>query len=74
MSNPAARVIEKCGGHKVVAEMLGVHVSRVFRWTYPAERGGTDGEIPRKQQSKLLKRAKARGICLAPNDFFNEAA
>lgn len=50
--------------------MAGVHVSRVFRWTYPKERGGTDGVIPAKHQAALLDRARAAGIDLTPNDFF----
>lgn len=74
MSNVASRVIEKCGGHAVVAALVGVDVSRVHRWTYPPERGGTGGVIPTKQQAKLLTAARASGIDLKPDDFFDQAA
>jgi hypothetical protein len=66
----AKHVIDKCGGFDAVAEMLGCHVSRVYRWTYPPERGGTGGIIPSGRQVKLLKAARARGIELGPADFF----
>lgn len=68
--NPAQRVIEKCGGPQAVAEMVGVHVSNVHRWTYPKARGGSDGFIPSQQQQTLLTAARARGIELEPADFF----
>jgi hypothetical protein len=70
MQNPAAQVIEKCGGPQVVAEILGVDVSRVHRWTYPKERGGSDGIIPTRHQQRLLDEARSRGIELEPADFF----
>jgi hypothetical protein len=70
----AKHVIEKCGGPEKVAEMLGCHVTRVYRWTYPAERGGTGGIIPSKRQGALLVAARARGIDLSPADFFPRAA
>lgn len=70
MRNVAEQVIEKCGGHQAVAEMAGVHVSRVHRWTYPKERGGTGGLIPTQHQQKLLDEARDRGIDLGPSDFF----
>lgn len=71
--NPAQKIIEKCGGHAKVAEMIGVHVSRVHRWTYPKDRGGTDGLIPTQQQQALLEAARSRGIALTPSDFFDLA-
>lgn len=74
MSNPAARVIEKCGGHKTVAEWCGVDVSRVHRWTYSKKKGGTDGLIPTKQQRRLLEKARSAGVELSPADFFDQQA
>ena len=70
MRNVAEQVIEKCGGHQTVAEMAGVHVSRVHRWTYPKNRGGTGGLIPTQHQQTLLNEARKRGIDLGPPDFF----
>lgn len=74
--NQAYRVIEKCGGGDfgrgvaIVAEIAAVHTSRVHRWTYPKERGGTGGTIPSQHQQAILDGAKARGIELRPEDFF----
>lgn len=70
MSNPAEKVIQVCGGHEAVAEMCGVHVSRVYRWTYPIDRGGTGGIIPAKHQGKLLEEARRRDLPLKPEHFF----
>lgn len=70
---PAQRVIEKCGGETAVAEMAGVNVSRVYRWTYPKARGGTNGVIPSRHQQMILNKAKEAGIDLRPDDFFADA-
>jgi hypothetical protein len=70
MATPAEIIIEKFGGHARIAEILGVDVSRVYRWTYPEDRGGTGGLIPQKHQSKLLAEARSLGIGLTPADFF----
>lgn len=71
--SPAERIIEKCGGAGVVAEIVGVHVSRVHRWTYSKERGGTGGLIPAQHQQPILDRARERGIDISPADFFQSA-
>lgn len=52
--NVATRIIDKLGGHQAVAELLGCHVTRVYRWTHSLERGGTGGLIPLKQQRALI--------------------
>lgn len=70
MENVASRIIAKCGGHQAVAEMVGVDIANVYRWTYPRARGGTDGIIPSRHQAKLLQGARARGLPLEPADFF----
>lgn len=70
MSKVAATIIEKCGGHITVAEICGVHVTRVYRWTYPIEKGGSGGVIPTRHQAQLLRGARERGIGLMPEDFF----
>ncbi|KQO88923.1 hypothetical protein ASF33_20155 [Methylobacterium sp. Leaf92] len=73
MSSVAASIIAKCNGHAVVAEICGVHVTRVYRWTYPVEKGGSGGVIPTRHQALLLKGARERGIDLRPEDFFDAA-
>jgi hypothetical protein len=70
MKTPAEVVIEICGGPRAVANICGVDVSRVHRWTYPPDRGGTGGIIPAKHQNTLLDAARSRGLALRPEHFF----
>ena len=74
MQDIAAQVIEKCGGHRAVAEITGVHISRVHRWTYPKDRRGNDGVHPTKHQPTRLSEAAKRGLNLSPDDFFDTEA
>lgn len=73
MLNPAARIIGKLGGFAVVAKICDVDVSRVHRWTYEVERGGTGGFIPRKRQDLLLAAAPELNVPLTRADFFDAA-
>lgn len=68
--NIARNIIDKCGGAARVAQLVGIDKSNVHRWTYPKERGGSDGLIPAIHQQKLLAAAKIEGIDLSPDDFF----
>ena len=68
---PASTIIEICGGFRAVAEMTGRDVTRVHRWTYPKERGGTGGRIPSDMQDRLLAEANRRGLPLGPQHFFS---
>ena len=69
--NPAAAIVKKCGGAQAVADLVGVHVSNVHRWTYPRERGGTGGHVPARHQQAILDAARRLGIDLTPADFFD---
>lgn len=73
MSNAAEHIIRKCGGAARVAEMLGMDVSSVHRWTYPRDKKGAAGRVPSKRQAELLAKAREAGIDLTPGDFFDEA-
>ena len=73
MLNPASHIIALLGGPQATAELAGVHISRVFRWTYPKARGGTGGLVPAQHQQHLLDCARARGIALEPADFFRRS-
>lgn len=70
----ADRIIEKCGGVKRVAELVGQSENWVYRWRLPVERGGTGGRVPQKAQRKLIEAASLGLVDLAPADFFGEAA
>jgi hypothetical protein len=70
MLEPAKTVIDICGGLKATAKLARRDLSRVVRWTYPKDRGGTDGRIPSEAQPTLLVAARAEGIDLRPEHFF----
>lgn len=74
MNTPADLVIAKFGGHRAVADVLGLDLSRVYRFTYPKARGGSDGVIPAKHQRALLDAASVKDIDLRPEDFFAQRA
>ncbi|RUU24880.1 hypothetical protein EOD08_24235 [Mesorhizobium sp. M6A.T.Ca.TU.002.02.2.1] len=67
--DPAKSIIAKIGIEKV-SEITGKHVSRVYRWMYPKERGGTGGLIPQSDAPVLLAWAQENNIELSPADFF----
>jgi hypothetical protein len=71
MLEPATTVIRICGGPEAVADMVRRDQSRVRRWTYPKDRGGTGGLIPTEVQPRLLAEARNRGIDLRPDHFFS---
>jgi hypothetical protein len=64
------RVINKCGGIRNTAYLIGVSVQSVYKWTIPRNRGGTNGLIPQKRQIELMVAARQHGIILTPEDFF----
>lgn len=66
ISPVAQRVIAKCGGYKEAAQIVGRSESWVYRWTYPKNRGGTGGDVPKEAQQILV----LKGIC-QPADFFD---
>jgi hypothetical protein len=71
--DPARSVIAKIGVDKV-AEITGKHVSRVYRWMYPKEKGGTGGFIPPADAQVILAYAVSEGVPLSPAEFMVPAA
>lgn len=71
---PARSVLAKIGGVEVAAKITGKHVSRIYRWTYPREKGGTGGVVPHDDATKLLEYARANSLDLQPADFFATAS
>jgi hypothetical protein len=69
---PAASIIDRFGGPEVVQEITGADRTRVYRWTQPKDKGGTDGIIPLKPAQTLWAHAKANGIEI-PGDMFLSA-
>lgn len=70
MLEPAHTVIEICGGFRAVSEVVRRDETRVRRWTYPKDRGGTGGLIPAECQQMLMDAAPSRGWRLRPEHFF----
>ena len=66
MKTQAERIVEICGGEEKLAELAGVHVTTVYRWTWPKKRGGY---IPARHYTRILEEARKRGIPLTPEDF-----
>lgn len=71
--DPAKSVIAKIGIEKV-AVVTGKHVSRVYRWMYPKERGGTGGFIPPEDAKSLLAWARENDVALSPAEFLEAAS
>ncbi len=72
MYDVAQKIIEKFGGHKAVADALGLDITRVYRFTYDKSRGGTGGLIPAPHQQTLLQKAKELGVNITCSDFFQD--
>lgn len=66
---PATTIINRLGGPTKVAEIAGVHRTRVSNWKRKKEEGGTGGVIPFKHVPALLAAAKECGVKLKVEDF-----
>lgn len=66
---PARSIIDRLGGPNKVAEITGVHRTRVSNWARQKSAGGTGGTIPFKHVPILLAAAKAEGVDLVADDF-----
>lgn len=71
---PARSVIAAFGGVEKVSTITGKHVSRVYRWMYPKDRGGTDGFIPQAEAETLLAHAQHHNVPVTAESFFRSRA
>ena len=67
--DPAKSIIDAIGGAAVAARVTGKHISRVYRWTCSASRGGTGGVVPHEDALKLLAYARENDLPLVADDF-----
>lgn len=72
--NPAQRVFAAFAapgksGPAVVADLLGLDLTTVYRWDYPVGKRGTGGLIPAKHQGPLLTLAEMFGYNLTAEDL-----
>jgi hypothetical protein len=68
-SHQAEIIIAKFGGVDRLAAAIGRHRTRVLRWTYPRERGGTDGIIPGPIMKRILQAAELLEIEITMEDM-----
>jgi hypothetical protein len=66
---PAASIVRALGGPSKVAEIVGVHRTRVSNWMRPREKGGTDGFIPHRHVNALLAYAVKHNKEVSPSSF-----
>lgn len=70
---PAQSIIKKLGGPDKVADICGVHRTRVFAWKRKKVERGTGGVIPMKHIPVLLAHAASSGVDLSASDFIPPA-
>lgn len=66
---PAATIVRALGGPSKVAEIVGVHRTRVSNWMRPRAKGGTGGFVPQKHVGKLLGFAIKHDVPLTAASF-----
>ncbi len=71
---PAQTIIRKLGGPTAVAEIVGIHRTRVSSWQRARDAGGTGGRVPQAHIDKLLDFARVKGIPLSAEEFFLRAS
>ena len=60
-TTPARMVITAAGGYRRLADLLGVSRETPYKWTRPAERGGTGGRIPTPQLRPVWRLIRQEG-------------
>lgn len=74
-SKQAQRILDRFGGARKLARYYSdftgepLAPSVVYRWTYPQERGGTDGMIPGPRLQVIIRMAEFFGIDLTKEDL-----
>lgn len=70
--DPAKTIVAKIGAQKC-AEVTGKHISRVYRWMAPREKGGTGGTIPYEDAVVLIAHFEKHGVDFSHAEFFPPA-
>lgn len=75
----AQNVIMKFGGAPELARVLKAfsdnpddwyHPTSIYRWMYPANKGGTGGEIPTRAIKLIMKAARYAGVMISIDDLY----
>jgi len=74
MDTQAQRIIDKFGSaYRLSAALKAIgylrNPSTVYRWTYSREKGGTDGMVPTRALTYILRAARFEGVMLTPEDL-----
>lgn len=82
---PAERVIQKFGNARDVARALAIAADKgligraqvrtpatIYKWTWPAARGGTDGQIPTSALAALKKAGRLVGVLITATDLYGD--
>lgn len=69
MHRQAARIIARFGGVRRLAYVTGMEPSRIYKWTYPKARGGTNGIIPSACVATIQVAAETAGVELKAEDW-----
>jgi hypothetical protein len=68
-SEQAQRIIAKFGGPRRLAIAIGCQPPAVYRWTYPRDRGGTDGYLPNAVKDRVKAAADLLGVEITAEDW-----
>lgn len=76
--SPAADIVKKFQsdrkpGPYVLAELLGIRPSAIYRWMYAKQYGGTGGMVPQRWHRKLIATARDRNIPLTADEIIGVA-
>lgn len=73
----AENILKKFGSMKLLKDSLDAtmgdkapNLTTLYRWIYPREKGGTDGQIPTKNIPNIMLAARFAGVMLEPEDFY----
>ena len=66
--NQAQRIIDRFGGEKALAKILGIRRESIYKWSY-APPYGRDGLIPHHQVAVIQAAARREGILLTAEDW-----
>jgi len=64
LSTQAIKVAKPFGGLTGLAKAIGKNPSTVHRWSYPKDRGGTDGRIPTVNVPEIIAAADLLGYII----------
>lgn len=66
---PARKIIDRCGGTKRTAELVGCKMNWIYKWTTAVKSGGLGGRVPERARRTLLDCARRGIVDLTPADF-----